>query len=347
MLCRRCFSSQSFGFQSASSPSSKSTTMVLFINTLKFYGMAILLFFGVLWNIFNLVATVVQHGNSRGLQTASLAILFISLSNVLLFLSTFGIIVMMLMGVLCWQELPMFFCVVLYVWLASSSVSFWSIAWLSVFYCMKVVSFSSALLGTIKNNISTVINATLVLTVVSSCVMFAPVLSLTYRNETSITSLAENVTCVIRKPLFPSWMNMNLYVLVFVCYLALFPVMVMLPTSLRMVVHLCKHTMSMRKNQNEFQSADSYLLVCRLTVALVGVYIVTLSFICLFFLYSLFVSQLSADYLFMGYSFYCSATAVLLTISNKSLREKLCLLFCCEKPLVRSRDEKSRETGAA
>ncbi|XP_034548512.1 taste receptor type 2 member 40 [Notolabrus celidotus] len=291
---------------------------------LKLCGTALLLVLGVLANIFNLGVMLVQQWRSGGVKTEAVIICFISLGNVLLQTCTFVIVASVWAGALCRPDLPLFFCVVVVVWLSSSSVSFWSVAWLSVFYCMRALSFSSVLLRALKENISSILNATLCVTLLTSCVMFTPFFSLHFQ------TLPQNTTepCVIRKPLFPAWMNVNVYVILFICYLTLMPLAIMLPTSLQLVVFLCRHTWSLKKRRSSSTSAESYLLVCRLTVALVWVYLSTLLTISLYYFHAIFASGLSTDMLILGLSFYCVASAVLLTWSNKNLREKLRVMIC-------------------
>ncbi|XP_040897860.1 taste receptor type 2 member 40 [Toxotes jaculatrix] len=316
---------------------------------LKLCGTAFLLVLGVLANIFNLVVMLVQQYRSGCVKTVAVIICFISLGNVLLQTSTFVLVASVWAGVLCWPVLPLFFCVVLFVWLSSSSVSFWSVAWLSVLYCMRVLSFSSALLRALKENISAILNVSLVLTFLTSCVMFTPFFYLHFQSKTlAPNNMTGNAACAIRKPLFPAWVDVDVYVIIFICYLTLMPLMIMLPTSLRLVVYLCKHTLSMQKKQSGSHTADSYLLLCRLTVALVWVYLTTLLTISLYYFHAIFASGLSADMLFLGLSFYCAASAILLTCSNKTLREKLRVLLCRGKntnPLTRSAEDKSGGTA--
>ncbi|XP_070759866.1 taste receptor type 2 member 103-like [Enoplosus armatus] len=295
---------------------------------LKLCGVALLLVLGVLANVFNLGVMLVQQWRSGGVKTVAVIICFISLGNVLLQISTFVLVASVRAGVLCRPDLPFFFCVVLFVWLSSSSVSFWSVAWLSVLYCMRVLSFSSILFRALKQNISTVLNVTLMVTLLTSCVMFTPFFCLHFQSKTLVPNTTEKAACVIRKPLFPASVNVNVYVVVFICYLTLMPSTIMLPTSLRLVVHLCKHTLSMQKKQSGSHAAESYLLVCRVTVALVWVYLTTLLTISLYYFHAIFASGLSADMLFLGLSFYCVSSAILLTGSNKNLREKLGVLLC-------------------
>lgn len=290
---------------------------------LKLCGTALLLVLGVLANVFNLGVMLSQQRRPGGVKTVALIICFISLGNVLLQISTFALAASVWAGVLCWPDLPFFFCGVLFVWLSSSSVSFWSVAWLSVLYCVRVLSFSSVLFRALKENISAILNATLLATLLTSCVMFTPFFYLHFQSKTLVPNVTEKVACAIRKPLFPAWLDVNVYVVTFICYLALMPVAIMLPTSLRLVVYLCKHTSSMQKRQSSSHSAESYLLVCRLTVALVWVYLATLLTISLYYLHAIFASGLSADMLFLGLSFYCVASAMLLTCSNTNLRERL------------------------
>lgn len=192
---------------------------------------------------------------------------------------------------------------------------------------MRVLRFSSVLFRALKENISTILNVTLATTLLTSSVMFAPFFYLHFQGKTPVQNVTEKAACVIRKPLFPVWVDVNVYVISFICYLTLIPLMIMLPTSLRLVIYLCKHTLSMKK-QSSPQTAASYLLVCRLTVTLVGVYLTTLLIISLYYLHAIFASGLSADMLFLCLSFYCVACAILLTCSNKNLREKLGVLFC-------------------
>ncbi|KAM9360176.1 taste receptor, type 2, member 200, tandem duplicate 1 [Symphorus nematophorus] len=295
---------------------------------LKLCGTALLLVLGVLANVFNLGVMLVQQWRSRGVKTVSIIICFISLGNVLLQISTFVLVVSVWTGVLCRPELPFFFCVVLFLWLSSSSVSFWSVAWLSVLYCMRVLSFSSVLFRALKENISTILHVSLVVTLLTSCVMFTPFFYLHFQSKILAPNMTEEAACVTRKPLFPDWIDLNLYVITFISYLTLMPSVIMLPTSLRLVVYLCKHTLSMQKKQSTSHAAQSYLLVCSLTVALVWVYLTTLLTISLYYFHTIFASGLSADMLFLGLSFYCVASAVLLTCNNKNLREKLRAASC-------------------
>ncbi|KAL7390859.1 hypothetical protein ABVT39_000522 [Epinephelus coioides] len=95
----------------------------------------LLLVLRVLANIFNFGVMLVQQCWSGGVKTVAIIVCFISLSNILLQISTFVLVASVWVGVLCWPDLPFFCCVVLFVWLSSSSVSFWSVAWLSVFLC--------------------------------------------------------------------------------------------------------------------------------------------------------------------------------------------------------------------
>lgn len=316
---------------------------------LKLCGTALLLVLGVLANVFNLGVTLVQKWRSEGgVKTVGVIICFISLGNVLLQISTFVLVASVRAGVLCWPDLPFFFCGVLFVWLSSSSVSFWSVAWLSVLYCVKVLSFSSVLFRALKENISTILNATLLVTLLTSCVMFTPFFYLHFQSKTLVPNVTEKAACAIRKPLFPAWVDVNVYVIVFICYLALMPVAVMLPTSLRLVVYLCKHTLSMQKRQSSSPSAESYLLVCRLLVALVWVYLATLLTISLYYFHAIFASGLSADTLFFGLSFYCVASAILLAGSNTNLRARLRELLCRGKTSstpARSAEDKSGATA--
>ncbi|XP_040010556.1 taste receptor type 2 member 40 [Xiphias gladius] len=296
---------------------------------LKLCSTALLLVLGLLANTFNLLVMLVQRWRSGGLKTVALIICFISLGNALLQISTFALVASVWAGVLCWPDLPFFFCVVLFVWLSSSSVSFWSVAWLSVLYCMRVLSFSSALFRALKKNISTILNVSLAVTLLTSCVMFTPFFYLHFQSKTFVPNdMTEKAACVIRKPRFPAWINVNVYVIIFICYLTLMPLMIMLPTSLRLVVYLCKHTSSMRKKRSGSHAAESYLLVCRLTVALVWVHLTTLLTISLYYFHAIFASGLSTHLLFLGLSFYSVASAILLTCSNRSLREKLRVLLC-------------------
>lgn len=294
---------------------------------LKLCGSALLLVLGVFANVFNLGVMLLQQWRSGGVKPVAVIICFISLGNILLQISTFVLMASVWAAVLCWPDLPFFFCAVLFVWLSSSSVSFWSVAWLSFLYCMRVLRFSSVLFRALKENISTILNVTLVMTLLTSCVMFTPFFYLHFQREALVRNVTEKAACVFRKPLFPVWVDVNVYVFIFICYLTLMPSMIMLPTSLRLVVYLCKHTLSMKK-QSSSQTAESYLLVCRLTVALVWVYLTTLLIISLYYFHAIFASGLSADMLFLGLSFYCVACAMLLTCSNKNLREKLKVLFC-------------------
>lgn len=164
-------------------------------------------------------------------------------------------------GVLCRPDLPFFFCVFLLVCLSSNSVSFWCVSWLSVLYCVRVLSFSSILFRAIKMNLSTILNVALLVTLLTSCVMFTPFFYLNFQTKIIVLNVTEKAVCAIKKPLFPVWVNVNGYVVTFICYLTLMPSAVMLPTSLRMVVYLCRHSWSLQRKESGSPAAGSYLLV--------------------------------------------------------------------------------------
>lgn len=290
---------------------------------LKLCGVALLLVLGVLANIFNMGVMLWQQWRSGGMMTMTVIICFISLGNIFLQICTFVLVAYTWVGVLCWSRLPFFFCVVLFVWLSSSSVSFWSVAWLSVFYCVKVLRFSSGFFRMLRENLSCILNVTMLVTLLTSCMMFTPFLYLHFQSK--LQNGTDIPACVIKKPLLPVWIHVNTYVIIFISYLTLMPSMIMLPTSLSLVVYLCKHTLAVRKQSS---STESYVFVCRLMVALVWVYLTTLLIISLYYFHAIFASGLSADILFLGLSFYCVACAVLLSCSNKYLREKCMVLVC-------------------
>ncbi|XP_054466389.1 taste receptor type 2 member 40 [Anoplopoma fimbria] len=309
----------------------------------KLCGTALLLLLGALANVFNLGVTLVQQWRSGGAKkTVAAIICLISLGNVLLQISTFVLAASVWAGALCGPDLPFFFCVVLFLWLSGSSVSFWSVASLSVLYCVRVLSFSSVLLRALKENISAVLCVVLAVTSLTSCLMFTPFFFLHFQPKTLNLNTTEKDVCVLKKPLFPSWVDVNAYVITFICHLTLMPLSIMLPTSLSLVVYLCKHTTSVQKKQ----SRGSYLRFCRLTVALVGVYLATLLSISLYYFHAIFASGLSADVLFLGLSFYCVASAILLTCSNKNLREKLRATLICRRTNTNTTSRSEDKSGA-
>ncbi|XP_056136235.1 taste receptor type 2 member 16-like [Lampris incognitus] len=301
---------------------------------LKLYGTAILVLVGVLWNIFNLTATIVEQLRSGGIWMVAAIICSISLCNILLHIATFLLAMSEWFGVPCWSDLPWLHSLVLFIWFCGSCTSFWSTACLSLIYCIKVVSFSSPLFHGIKRNISAITGVIMALTLMTSCLFVTPMLLLRRIkvNESLPINALENTTCTKEIHLFPSWIDTSSYMVSFVCYLALLPLVVLLPTALRLVIFLCRHTISMQKNQNTPSGISSYLLVSQLTVALVGVYVTTTFTISLYYFSYFFKFSLSTDMVFLSLSIYCIASAVLQTASNRRLREHLCALFCNAKP---------------
>uniref|UniRef100_A0A3Q3WNM0 Taste receptor type 2 n=1 Tax=Mola mola TaxID=94237 RepID=A0A3Q3WNM0_MOLML len=276
----------------------------------KLCSTSLSLVLGVLANVFILVIMLRQQWRSGGVKTVAIIICFISLGNILLQISTFARVASLWARVLCLPDLPLFFCILLFVWLSSSSVSFWSVAWLSVLYGMKVLMFSTALFRAPRENISSVLNITLNMTLLTSCVMFTPFLYLQFQKK----NRNDGKDC-ITKPVFPIWVDFKIHVNIFICYLTLTPLMIILPMSLRLVIYLCRHILSMKK-QSRSKTTKSYLLVCRLTVALVWVNLMTLPTISIDYFHAICASGLSADIVFLGFC------------SNKKLRDKLGLLLC-------------------
>uniref|UniRef100_A0A8C4ZAQ2 Taste receptor type 2 n=1 Tax=Gadus morhua TaxID=8049 RepID=A0A8C4ZAQ2_GADMO len=284
-------------------------------NRLRMWLPALFLLLGAVLNSYNLLATL---GHPRPLQPSSLIIGLISSANVLLNATTLAMHVVESEHVLQRARLPLYLPVLLVVWLGTSAVSFWSVALLSTLYCVTVVRSSSPLLLTVRRNVGVVVRAGLTLMLVSSYLVFLPFLSLQ----------RQNVTCVSSVVGFPVRLNMYVYVASFISYMLLLPMCTMLPTSLRLVFFLFSHALSMKAHHGGVGSPDSYLLVCGVTVALVWVFICTLITITIFYIHSTYYSKLSADFLFYTFSFYCLASATLLSASNLPLRQRLQVLFC-------------------
>uniref|UniRef100_A0A3B3QN21 Taste receptor type 2 n=1 Tax=Paramormyrops kingsleyae TaxID=1676925 RepID=A0A3B3QN21_9TELE len=296
---------------------------------------------GFLLNTLNLVATFLHNLRMANVQTISLVISSISLSNMILDLTTFGLVATTRAGLWCLGKLHPITKLVIFCWLHSSCMSFWSICWLSVFYWVKVARGSSLLIETLKRNISAIINTALLLTLLGSTLMFIPVLFLEEQNFSSVTAstnYTQNVTCLYVTPVFPPWINTNIYACVLIAFLCPLPLMVMVFSSMRLVMYICGHTLSMKRNKTEVQNMDSYLLVCRLTVSLVGVYLTNLAVVALYFICSITKRNISTVVIMASYSIYCTATAILLTASNKHLKEMLSELFCWRKALKKVGD---------
>ncbi|XP_072547001.1 uncharacterized protein [Salminus brasiliensis] len=304
-------------------------------------AVGVLVCIGVVWNTFNLIVTIQQQLRTKGIQTISLIIFSFSISNITLVLSCFFIVMCVCLNpsFLC-TRLQSHFLMLLYMWLSSSCVSFWSIALLSVFHCVKVVSFSSCeCLCTLKRNISFITNTALLLICIGSFLLFLPFLTLhspgsepgtrSTTHGTNNTLNTTNATCLL--PIFTPLINTQLYSMSFLSFLCPFPLMIMLPTSIRMVIYLCQHTVTLNKNQIQVQSLDSYMFVCKLNISLVGVYLITLAIVAFFFILKMMASNVSYLIIIFGFSFYCIMTAALSTASTKKLRETFCRLFCCSK----------------
>ncbi|XP_017537621.1 taste receptor type 2 member 103-like [Pygocentrus nattereri] len=296
---------------------------------------------GVVWNSFNLIMTIQKQLKTKSVQTMSLIIISISINNNTLVLSCFFMVVIISLN-------PLFICTtvaqpqyltLLFLWMSSSCMSFWSMAWLSVFYCVKVVNFSTECLRALKRNISVITNTALMLSCVGSFILFFPFFTLhlpeAEPGATSGTSGVNNtsdpsyLTCSL--PVFSPLIIADAYTVSFMSFLCPLPLAIMLPTSIRMVIYLCQHMLTLRKNQTQVQSLDSYLSVCKLNVSLAGVYLITLLIVALFFVLRLIGLNVSYLLIIFGFSFYCIMTAALLTASKTYLRRKFWSMCCCKK----------------
>ena len=307
------------------------------------------LLLGALLNSFNLLATL---GQPSPLQPASLIIGLISSANVLLDATTLAMHAVESQRMFQRAPLPLYLPVLLAVWLGTSAVSFWSVALLSALYCVTVVRSSSPLLLAVRRNVGAVVRAGLPLMLVSSYLVFLPLLTLQRRpvscssnrptelNATTGASLSppqtgppqnvtENATCVSSVLGLPFQLNTYAYMASFLSYMLLLPVCTMLPTSLRLVFYLCSHARSMRAHPGGGGGGpDSYLLVCGGIVALVWLFVCTTITVSIFYIHSALYSNVNGDVLFYTFSFYCLASAALLSASNLPLRRCLRRLFC-------------------
>ncbi|XP_026117515.1 taste receptor type 2 member 40-like [Carassius auratus] len=303
---------------------------------------------GVSGNIFNLIFTIQQQVKTRTIQTVGLILNIISISNITLVLATFGMVVSVFQNpqIWCIKPYPLAIRTEIYLMMTSSFISFWAIAWLSLFYCIKVVNFSSDCFRALKRNISSVINAALLLSCVFSSLLFFPMFSLDIVDSLETNeSMNDNANLTCPMPSFTIQMDAYKYAGAILFLLCPIPLMIMLPTSIRMVVHLCAHTLALKKNQTQVQGSDSYLLVCKITVSLVGVYLSTLCIVALFFIIRLIGEFVTYQILASAFSFYSGMTSVLLTASNRHLKEKLWSLFCCRKAQEQASRSQTVVTG--
>ncbi|RXN18398.1 taste receptor type 2 member 40-like protein [Labeo rohita] len=289
---------------------------------------------GVSGNIYNLIFTIQQQVKTRAIQTVGLILNVISISNIILVLATFELVVSVFQNTQIWcvRPYPLAIRIEAYLMMTCSFNSFWAIAWLSLFYCIKVVNFSSECFRALKRNISSVINAAVLLSCMLSCLLFFPLFSLgiveSLEKNDSVSDIA-NLTCP--QPSLTLPMNLNAYAAAVVCLLCPIPLMIMLPTSVRMVAHLCAHTLALKKNQTQVQGSDSYVLVCKITISLVGVYLSTLCIVALFIIIKFIGEFITYHTLASAFSFYSGMTSLLLTASNRYLKEKLWSMLCCRK----------------
>ncbi|KAL2091811.1 hypothetical protein ACEWY4_011609 [Coilia grayii] len=292
--------------------------------------------FAILLNAGNCVLTLLPLWSSRKMSVVSAVISSISLSNVLLGLSCISTMLLIFCKaqVSSAAEVNPLFTASLFLWLSSCFVSFWCIAWLSVLYCVKVVSFSTGCCRALKRNISRLVCAALLLTPISSIALVSPFFTLRYvrtlLNSTNEINVTNTHNASYQGSLvFAPGVDITLYTTVFICLLCPLPLAVMLPTSLRLVGHLCQHTLALRRNQTQCQSSASYLLVCKLTVSLVAVYATTLFIVSFFFASSLSRSGITYDVVVLGCTFYCVMTGALMAASNRQLKDKLHCGQCC------------------
>ncbi|TRZ02206.1 hypothetical protein DNTS_030436 [Danionella cerebrum] len=306
-------------------------------------------FVGVSGNVFNFIFTLQQQVRSRSVQTVGLILDIISISNIILVLSTLGMVIGVYLdpGIWCISPYPLNLRLEIFLMMTSSFISFWAIAWLSLFYCIKVVSFTSECLISLKKNISSVINASVLLSCLFSALLFSPTFTLDLVTSDG-TLWRQNSSNNLSCPSLPSFtipIDTMTYAAAILLLLCPVPLMIMLPTSIRMVVHLCAHTLAMQKNQTQVQGSDSYLLVCKLTIALVGVYISTLFIASSFIIVRMFGKFVTYHTLAGAFSFYGGMTSVLLTASNRHLKDKLWGLLCCRKPKEHATKSLTVETG--
>ncbi|KAI7797710.1 taste receptor type 2 member 40-like [Triplophysa rosa] len=299
--------------------------------------LVVLAFVGVSGNMFNLIFTIQQHLKSKNIQTVGLILSIISVNNIVLVIVVLMLVlsVFIVPTIWCIRPYPFFLRTVIYLMLNCSCISFWSIAWQSLFYCVKVVNFSSECLISLKRNISTIINTAVLLSCSGFSVFFSPIFTLDLpaidtSNVSTNYSLNATLNATCPNPTFFVKIDKMAYAAASLFILCPIPLMIMLPTSLRMVVHLCAHTLALRKNQTQVQGSDSYVLVCKLTISLVGVYLTTLFIVSLFMIIRFMEGTITYLTLAFAFSFYGGMSSVILTASNRHLKEKL-WMFCCRK----------------
>ncbi|OCT64600.1 taste receptor type 2 member 30 [Xenopus laevis] len=155
------------------------------------------------------------------------------------------------------------------------SLSFWLTAWLSIYYCVKLVNFSSRFFIRLKREISTAVTYCIVGTIVTSFVIRLPIIwtmhKTTNQNLTRINSIFyDNIALV----------SFNA---VFICFLPTIITSFSIGLSL---MSLLKHVHKMKQNSSEFWNPQlkSHVKACGTMLLLLTV---NLIFFLAIFLYSL------------------------------------------------------------
>ncbi|XP_014354050.2 taste receptor type 2 member 1-like [Latimeria chalumnae] len=210
-------------------------------------------------------------------------------------------------------------------------LAFWFMAWLCLFYCVKIIKVNWRTFLKLKRRISSVVKVLIVVTLVGCLAMVLPIIFYIQlqSNTTSISAQCKNY--------YITENNIHVYGAFLSFFTSFLPLAIMLASSMMIVTFLCKHSRKMSKNTKAVSRShgDGPAAVAKTITSLTVLYVVCTGTV--FALNSLVVLEDNVlVFIALSCSVYSAGCSMILIVKTVKLKER-CREVCCrgnrtEKP---------------
>lgn len=273
---------------------------------------------GLAGNLFIVICNLFFRSSGQGLHLGDMLVTCITVSTVIFDLSAYLSMALFLLGGMCpnsniTMQINMFLTI------AGISLNYWFIAWLCVYYCVKIVNMSSRVFIRLKQNISTVICCCLA----GSVPIIIPISSAAFyigMNDSN-NSTTQNNSCPPIELMSSALGQVAMPLFVVQSIVAL---VLMMCSCSAIIVFLCGHIRQMQLSSPEIaDSSQNLIRVAKMITVLALLYL----FCTIAGALPVFIGQaaFSKEYFLVVdcmFSAACLGITVTLIAGNSSLRQK-------------------------
>uniref|UniRef100_H3A4K0 Taste receptor type 2 n=1 Tax=Latimeria chalumnae TaxID=7897 RepID=H3A4K0_LATCH len=276
----------------------------------------------LLGSFFIVFANLIEFRSSGVLQTSDLIITCLALSNGLIEVGQVPWFLVYILN-LCNNTGEDFYKATDFLNTFFNKASSWFMAWLCLFYCVKIIKVNWRTFLKLKRRISSVVKVLIVVTLVGCLVVVLPIIFYIQlqSNTTSISAQCKNY--------YITENNIHVYGAFLSFFTSFLPLAIMLASSMMIVTFLCKHSRKMSKNTKAVSRShgDGPAAVAKTITSLTVLYVVCTGTV--FALNSLVVLEDNVlVFIALSCSVYSAGCSMILIVKTVKLKER-CREVCC------------------